>query len=187
MGKLTYSVIASLDLYVEDADGHFAWAEPDEEMLAVVNDLERPVGTYLYGRRMYDTMKFWESPTGMDDSPGSVAFAGIWQAAEKVVYSKTLQAPETPRTRIDTEFDPAAVRALKEQTPHELSIGGAELAGLALAAGLVDEVNLLLHPIAVGGGKPVFPTGLRVDLALLDQRRFDSGAIHLHYTVKPTA
>jgi dihydrofolate reductase len=187
MATLVYSVIASLDLYVEDAGGKFDWAEPDEEMLAVVNDLERPIGGYLYGRRMYDTMKFWQAPTGMDDSPGSQAFATIWQAAEKIVYSRTLSIAETPRTRIEPEFDPAAVRALKENSPHDLSIGGAELAGLALTAGLVDEVNLLLHPVLVGAGKAVFPVDQRIDLELVEQRRFDNGAIHLHYRIRPVA
>lgn len=183
MGKLIYSVIASVDLYVEDAVGDFEWATPDEELLAVVNDLERPIATYLYGRRMYDTMKYWETPPDLEGSPGSQDFAAIWQAAEKVIYSRTLREPTTTRTRIESDFDPAAVRTLKEQSPFDLSIGGAGLAGQALAAGLVDEVHLLLHPVVIGAGKPVFPAGQRVGLTLLDQRRFGSGAIHLHYRV----
>lgn len=178
MAKLIYSAIASLDGYVEDSEGNFQWAAPDEEVLAAVNDLERPIGTYLYGRRMYDTMRYWE--TG--DRPGlSGDFAEIWRAADKVVYSRTRQAPSTARTRIEHDFDPAAIRQLKESSDRDITVGGAELAGQAMAAGLVDECHLLLCPIIVGGGKHALPQDIRVQLKLVSERRFAGGVVHLHY------
>jgi dihydrofolate reductase len=186
MARLIYSAITSVDGYIEDQDGEFRWATPDAEVFAFVIGLERPIGTYLYGRRMYDTMAYWQTEgTGADDSAVSQEFAGIWRAADKVVYSRTLAAPPTPRTRIEREFDPAAVRRLKEASATDLSIGGAEIAGQALAAGLVDEFHLLLSPMLVGGGKRALPDNVRVRLGLLAERRFAGGFVHLHYEVRP--
>ena len=184
MGRLIYSAIASLDGYIEDSDGKFEWAAPDDEVHAFVNDLERPVGTNLYGRRIYETMVFWETVDTAAEPP-SVGrdFAEIWQAADKVVYSRTLRSASSARTRIEPDFDPAAVRLLKEASSQDISIGGPELAGQAIAAGLVDECRLLLHPVSVGGGKPALPKDLRVQLELLEERRFASGVVYLRYRV----
>ncbi len=185
MAKLVYSAIASLDGYVEDERGDFGWAAPDEEVHAFVNDLERPIGTYLYGRRMYDTMVYWETVgTGDDQSAVSRDFTEIWRAAEKIVYSRTLQAPSSARTRIERDFDPAAIRRLKESSAHDIAVGGAELAGQAMAAGLVDELHLFLGPIVVGGGKRALPDDVRVRLELLDEHRFRGGVVHLRYAVR---
>jgi dihydrofolate reductase len=184
MGKLIYSAIASLDGYVEDEAGSFDWAAPDEEVHRFVNDLERPVGTYLYGRRMYETMTYWETALAVPDQPAFIRdFAEIWQAAEKVVYSTTLDAVSTARTRISREFDAEAVRRAKQSAEHDLTVGGSDLAGQALAAGLVDELQLLLSPVVVGGGKPALPNGVRVALGLLDERRFGNGVVYLRYRV----
>ena len=184
MAKLNYSAITSLDGYVEDARGKFDWAAPDAEVHAFVNDQERPVGTYLYGRRMYETMQFWEASDGpAAESEVTRDYAAIWQAADKVVYSRRLETPSTARTRIERDFAPGAVRALKDSAAADLSIGGAEIAGAALLAGLVDEVRLLVCPVIVGGGKPALPANLNVRLELLDQRRFDSGVVYLRYRV----
>jgi dihydrofolate reductase len=185
MAELVYTAIASLDLYVEDERGDFSWYVPDEEVHAFVNDLERPIGTYLYGRRMYETMVYWENPPADAESNAVArAFAEIWQAAEKIVYSRTLQAPSSARTRIEREFDPAAIGALKNSSDRDITIGGAQLAGAALAAGLVDEIHLLLAPIVVGGGKRALPQGVSLGLDLLGERRFQSGVVHLHYAVR---
>jgi dihydrofolate reductase len=185
VAKLIYSAIASLDGYVEDTDGGFAWAAPDEEVHAFVNDLERPIGTYLYGRRMYETMVYWETAgTGDDEHPVARDFAEIWRGAEKVVYSRTLQTPSSARTRIERDFDPAAIRRLKESSARDISVGGAQLAGEAMAAGLVDECHLFLGPIVIGGGKRALPDDVRVRLELLDEHRFRSGVVHLHYGVR---
>jgi dihydrofolate reductase len=182
MGKLIYSAIASLDGYVADADGRFEWAAPDEEVHRFVNDLERPVGTYLYGRRMYDIMAVWERPGALvEESDAMRDFAAIWQAAEKVVYSRTLESASTARTRIERAFEPDAVRALKEAAERDVSIGGPELAGQALAAGLVDECQLFLGPVVIGGGNRALSDGLRIDLELLDERRFAGGVVYLRY------
>ena len=184
MAKLVYSAIASLDGYVEDEDGGFSWAAPDEEVHAFVNDLERPLGTYLYGRRMYGTMMFWETAGDGPDDPAFVRdFAHIWQAADKIVYSRTLEAPATPRTRLEREFDAGAVRQLKVEAERDISVGGAELAAQAFALGLVDECHLFVVPVSVGGGTPALPRGRRVDLELVEERRFASGVVHLHYNV----
>ena len=187
MAKLIYSVIASLDGSIEDAAGTFDWAAPDEEVHAFVNDLERPVGTYLYGRRMYETMVFWESPPDLTAQPAVVQdFAEIWQAADKIVYSKTLETPSSARTRIEREFDPEAIRQLKATADRDLTVGGAELAAQTIEAGLVDEYHLFLVPVVVGGGKRSLPDGnVRVNLELLDERRFAGGVVHLHYRVLP--
>ena len=182
MAKLIYSAIASLDGYVEDEDGKFDWAAPDEEVLAFVNDLERPVGTYLLGRRMYETMAVWETdPSLAGDSPGSRDFAAIWPAAGKIVYSRTLEAASTARTRIEREFDPDAVRQVKEAAGHDLTVGGAALAAEAFRAGLVDELQLFLTPVLVGGGKHALPQGVSLELELLEERRFRGGTVFLRY------
>jgi dihydrofolate reductase len=186
MAKLIYAAIASLDGYTEDPSGAFDWSAPDHEVHAFVNELERPIGTYLYGRRMYETMVFWETaPTSGDDDPAFHDYAAIWQAADKVVYSTTLASPASARTRVERAFAPEAVRQLKAEAGRDISIGGPALAAQALAAGLVDECHLLLSPIVVGGGKPALPDGLRVGLELLDERRFANGVVHLHYRVAP--
>jgi dihydrofolate reductase len=185
MAKLIYSAIASLDGYVEDEHGEFGWAAPDEEVHAFVNDLERPIGTYLYGRRMYETMVFWETVSIGADQPAEARdFAEIWRAADKVVYSHTLRAPSSARTRIEPDFDPAAIAGLKESAARDITVGGAMLAGEAIAAGLVDECHLLLIPILVGGGKRALPDDVRVRLELLAERRFRSGVVHLHYRMR---
>ena len=183
MGKLIYSAITSLDGYIEDAEGKFDWAEPDEEVHAFVNELERRVGTYLYGRRMYETMVFWESPHELTALPPSEQeFAGIWQKADKIVYSKTLQTVSSAKTLIEREFDPEAIRQLKAKADADLSVGGAALAALAIKAGLVDEYQLFLVPVVVGGGKRALPDNdVRVNLELLDERRFRNGTVYLHY------
>jgi dihydrofolate reductase len=185
MARLIYATITSLDGYVEDEHGKFDWAAPDDEVLAFVNDLERPIATYLYGRRLYETMVFWETMgTGSDDSELDRAFAQIWRAAEKVVYSRTLQAASSDRTRIEREFDPAAIRRLKKSSASDITVGGAGLAGAAMAAGLVDEVQVFLTPVLVGGGKRALPDHVRVQLELLGERRFRSGVAYLHYAVR---
>jgi dihydrofolate reductase len=184
MAKLSYSVIGSLDGYFEDAEGKFDWAAPDEEVHAFVNDLERPIGTYLYGRRMYETMVFWEGVSSEADEPAVfMDYVGIWRAAEKIVYSRTLQTPSSARTRIEREFDPDAVRQLKLSSGADIAVGGAELAGQAIGAGLVDECHLFLCPIVVGGGKRALPDNVRAQLELLDEHRFENGVVHLHYRV----
>ncbi len=182
MAKLIYSAIASADGYVEDAAGSFDWAAPDEELLGFVNDLERPVGTYLYGRRMYETMLYWETAHTVPGQPPLVQeFTGIWQAAEKIVFSTTLASVPGGRTRIERNFDPDMVRQLKSAAGHDMTVGGADLAGQAIKAGLVDELQLFLLPIIVGGGKRALPRDSRADLELLDTRRFASGAVYLRY------
>ena len=181
MSKLVYSALASLDGYVEDADGSFDWAAPDDEVHAFVNELERPIATHLYGRRMYETMAYWESPANTADEPAVVQEYGeIWRAADKVVYSRTLETVATARTRIARELDPAEVRRLKEITSGDLGIGGAELAAQAIAAGLVDEYQLFLVPVVVGAGKRALPD-VRLSLELLDERRFGNGTVFLRY------
>jgi dihydrofolate reductase len=182
MVKLIYSAIASLDGYVEDQQGTIDWAAPDDEVHAFINDLERPIGTYLYGRRMYETMLSWETvSTSGDQAAVTRDFAQIWRAAEKIVYSRTLQTLSSQRTRIERDFSPAAIRRLKESSARDITVGGAELAGQAIAAGLVDECHLFLGPIVVGGGKRALPDDVRAQLELLDERRFRSGVVHLHY------
>jgi dihydrofolate reductase len=184
MAKLIYSAIASLDGYVEDDGGKFDWAAPGEEVHAFVNDLERPIGTYLCGRRMYETMVFWETVSTDADQPAVMRdYAEIWRAAEKIVYSRTLQTISSARTRIERELDPDAVRVLKETSKADITIGGAELAGQALIMGLVDECQLFLGPILVGGGKRALPDNIRAQLELLNERRFRSGVVYLRYRV----
>ena len=183
---LIYAALTSLDLYVEDAAGNFSWAAPDAEVHAFVNDLERPIGTHLYGRRMYETMKYWQDPPDLASQPPYVQdYAQIWQRADKIVYSRTLDAVATPQTRLEREFTPAAIRELKATGDRDLSIGGAELAGHALEAGLVDEIHLFATPVLVGAGKPALPQhGVRLDLELLDARRFANGTTYARYAVR---
>ena len=184
MGKLIYSAIASIDGYVEDEQGRFDWSAPDEEVHAFVNDLERPIGTYLYGRRMYETMVFWETVApAADDAAVFFDYADIWRAADKVVYSRTLTEVSSERTRIEREFERDTVLRLKKMSESDVGVGGAELAGEAFRAGLVDECHLFLCPIVVGGGKRALPENSRVQLELLNERRFGSGVVHLHYRV----
>ena len=178
MAKLIYSSLMSLDGYIADADGGFDWAAPDEEVHAFVNDLARPWGTQLYGRRMYETMVWWE--TG-DHAGVYGEYAEIWRAAEKVVYSRTLQTVSSERTRVEREFDAEAIGRLKETSRSDIAIGGAELAGQAIAEGLVDECHLFLGPVLVGGGKRALPAGVHAELELLDERRFRSGVVYLRY------
>jgi dihydrofolate reductase len=184
LARLIYASIASLDGYIADENGKFDWARPDEEVHSFVNDLERPIGTYLYGRRMYDVMAYWETAhTLPDQSPVTLDFADIWRAADKVVYSTTLQKAVSAKTRIERLFDPREVRQLKESADRDVSVGGAELAAQAFRAGLVDEYHLIVAPIIVGGGTQSLPVGVRVPLELLDERRFGNGMVHLHYRV----
>jgi dihydrofolate reductase len=185
MAKLIYSAIASLDGYVADADGNFDWAAPDEEVHAFVNDLERSVGTYLYGRRMYETMVYWETAhTAPDQSSIEQDYTAIWQGADKVVYSRTLEKVSSARTRIERDFDPDAVRRMKGEAAADISLGGPHLAAEAIKAGLVDELNLFLTPVLVGGGNRALPDGVRLDLELLEERRFAGGVVHLRYRTK---
>jgi dihydrofolate reductase len=185
VAKLIYSALTSLDGYIEDETGRFDWAEPDEEVHAFINDLMRPVGTYLYGRRMYETMVGWETdPTLAAQSKIMLDFAQIWQAADKVVYSTTLETVPTARTRIERTFDPEAVRQLKTSMDRDLTVGGHDLAAHAFRAGLVDECHLFLAPIVVGGGKQSLPDRVRLELELLDERRFGSGMVLLRYRTR---
>jgi dihydrofolate reductase len=182
MAKLIYSAVASLDGFVEDAQGRFDWAAPDEEVHAFVNELERPIGTYLYGRRMYETMMSWQTLDAEGDQPAVARdFAEIWRSAEKIVYSGTLQAVSTPRTRLERDFDADAVRRLKQSSAADVTVGGAELAGQAIAAGLVDECQLFLCPVVVGGGKRALPENVRAQLELVDVRRFGGGVVYVRY------
>jgi dihydrofolate reductase len=182
MGKLIYSAIASLDGFVADEDGKFDWAEPDEEVHAFVNELERPVGTHLYGRRLYEVLVAWETMHELPDQPRHILdYAEIWQAADKIVYSRTLETPSSARTRIERDFDREAVREMKATADRDLLIGGPELAAVAIRAGLVDEYHLFQAPVVVGGGKRALPDDLRVDLELLDTGRFSSGFVYLRY------
>jgi dihydrofolate reductase len=185
MAKLIYSAIASLDGYIADKDGNFEWAMPDEEVHTFINDLERPVGTYLYGRRMYETMVGWETdPTLAEQSSVMRDFAEIWQAADKIVYSKTLDAVSTARTQMERDFDPEAVLQMKVSAGRDMDVGGPDLAAQAFKAGLVDECYLIVTPIVVGGGKRSLPNDVRLKLELLDERRFDNGMVYLHYRTR---
>jgi len=180
MAKLIYSAIASLDGYVADKQGEWDWSVPDEEVHAFVNARTRPIGTWLLGRRMYDVLVAWE--TMDDEAPLMREFADIWRAADKVVYSRTLDAPSSQRTRIEREFDPDAVRRMKDESERGLAVAGPELAAQAFRAGLVDEVELYLSPVVVGAGKPALPDVI-VPLELLDERRFGNGVVFLNYRV----
>jgi dihydrofolate reductase len=185
MAKLIYSAITSLDGYVADVDGNFDWAVPDEEVHTFINALERPVGTYLYGRRMYEVMVGWESAHTLADQPPFMEdFAQIWQAADKIVYTKTLETVSSTRTRIERDFDPEAVRQMKARAGHDIIVGGPDLAAQAIKAGLVDEWHLFVAPSVVGGGKQSLPNNVRLKLELLNERRFGSGMVYLHYRTK---
>lgn len=185
MAKLIYVAIESVDGYVADESGNFDWAAPDEELHRFVNELERPSGTQLYGRRMYEVLVGWESPEISVGQPAYVQdFADIWRAADKVVYSRTLDRVSSARTRIEREFDPEAVRKLKAEARGDIGIGGPHLAAEAMRAGLVDEIHLLLVPVVVGGGNPALHGNARLSLELLDEHRFSSGVVHLHYRVR---
>jgi dihydrofolate reductase len=182
MARLTYSVISSLDGYIEDAEGKFDWAEPAEDVHAFVNDLGRTIGTYLLGRRMYETLVYWERLADLTGQPAFVQdYAKIWQAADKIVYSKTLKEPSSAKTRIEREFVPEAVRQLKLTADADLTVGGAELAAQAIEAGLIDDYHLFLVPVVVGGGKRSLPDNVRVHLELVHERRFRDGTVYLHY------
>jgi dihydrofolate reductase len=184
MAQLIYSAITSLDGYIADEEGNFDWAMPDEEVHTFINDLERPVGTHLYGRRMYETMVYWETAHTVADHPVEQDFAEIWRSAEKVVYSDTLETVSSARTRIERAFDPDAIRQMKASAERDISVGGPELAAQAFGARLVDECHLFLAPIVIGGGKRALPEGVRVGLELLDERRFGNGMVYLHYRTK---
>jgi dihydrofolate reductase len=184
VSKLIYSAITSLDGYIEDEDGNFDWAEPDEEVFAFVNELERPIGTYLYGRRMYETMAGWETDEFIGErDPVMVDFAEIWRAADKIVFSRTLESVSTARTRIEETFDSDVIQKMKTSAKSDLTVAGAELAAFAFRAGLIDECHLLLNPIVVGGGKQALPSKHRTRLELIDEGRFGNGVVHLHYRV----
>jgi dihydrofolate reductase len=189
MARLIYATIASLDGYVADPAGNFEWAAPDEEVHAAVNDLQRPVGTYLYGRRMYETMAYWDTPEPLaeDQPPVMGDFARMWRAADKVVYSTTLEAPTTARTRLEPAFDPEAVRALIRAADRDVTIGGPTLAARAWRAGLVDECHVFTVPTLVGGGTSTYPAGVSATLVLVDEHRFTGGVVHLHYRVDRSA
>jgi dihydrofolate reductase len=185
MAKLIYSAITSLDGYIADEEGNFDWAAPDQEVHSFVNDLERPVGTYLYGRRMYEVMVPWETAhTFADQRPVIQDFAQLWQAADKIVYSRTLETPSSARTRIEPDFDPEAVRQMKTQAERDITVGGPDLAAQAIKAGLVDEFHLFFVPIVVGGGNQALPDHVRLKLELLDERRFGNGVVHLRYATR---
>jgi dihydrofolate reductase len=185
MGRLIYSMITSLDGYAEDANGDFDWSAPDEEVHAFVNEAYADVGTYLYGRRMYQTMVYWETADQAPDEPQIVLdCARIWQAADKIVYSATLEQPTSQRTRIERQFDPEQVRQLKADSDHDLTVDGPTLAATAIRAGLVDEIHQFVCPVIVGGGNRFFPTDVRLDLELMSERRFDNGVIHQRYQRK---
>ena len=183
MAKLIYSGIMSLDGYVADEDGGFDWSTPDEEVHAFVNDLERPVGTYLYGRGMYETMVVWETMDLAGRPPVVADFARLWCAADKIVYSKTLETVTAAKTQLEREFDPAAIRQMKATVGRDITVGGPRLAAQAIRAGLVDELNLFVTPVVVGGGTPALPGKVRLKLDLLGERRFGSGVVHLHYRI----
>jgi dihydrofolate reductase len=185
MAKLIYSAITSLDGYVADAAGNFDWAVPDKEVHTFINDLERPVGTYLYGCRLYEVMVGWETdPALAEQSPVMRDFAQIWQAADKIVYSRTLETVSTAKTRIERDFDPEAVRQMKALAGRDLIVGGPELAAQAIEAGLVDELHLFVAPIMVGGGKRSLPDDVRLQLELVDERCFEGGMVYLHYRTR---
>ena len=185
MAHLIYSAISSLDGYIEDRDGNFDWAMPDEEVHRFINNLERTADTHLYGRRMYEIMTVWETdPSFAADSPLTQDFADIWQAANKIVYSRTLAAASTRKTQIERNFNPEAIQQLKKTAQHDILIGGPELAAHAFRAGLIDECHLFLAPVIVGGGKQALPDQVRLDLDLLEERRFGNGMVFLRYRVR---
>jgi dihydrofolate reductase len=181
VGKLIYSAMTSLDGFIEDPDGNFDWAEPDEEVFNSVNEMERPVGTYLFGRRMYETMVYWETADTAGQPAHLGEFAAMWRGADKIVYSTSLNAVSSARTRIERTFDPGAIRELKAANPTDVTVAGPHLAAQAFEAGLVDECQLFLTPVIVGGGKRSLPENVRLNLELIDERRFKGGVVLLHY------
>jgi dihydrofolate reductase len=186
MARLAYTMLASLDGYVADERGEFGWAEPDEEVHRFINDLERRAGTYLFGRRMYEVMAVWDDPSAFASGPDYAReFGELWRAADKIVYSTTLAEARTSRTSLERRFDPQAVRRLKESATRDLAIGGPDLAGQALRAGLIDELEVFLAPVVIGGGTPWLPDHLRLRLDLLEERRFAGGFVYLRYRVVP--
>ncbi|HEY1238146.1 MAG TPA: dihydrofolate reductase family protein [Solirubrobacterales bacterium] len=185
MAKLIYATQTSLDGYINDEQGNFDWARPDEEVHTFFNDLERSVGTYLYGRRMYETMRYWQDPPDVDQQPAYIHdFSEVWKDADKVIYSRTLESPSTPRTRIESEFDPDVVRSMKEEADSDLAVAGPGLAGEALRAGLVDELHQVVYPVIVGGGTHWLPDSVHLDLELVEERRFSGPTVYLHYRTK---
>jgi dihydrofolate reductase len=185
MAALNYNSIASLDGYVADADGDFSWAEPDEEVHRFINEQEEAVGTYLYGRRLYETMAVWDTDDWLTDEPALMRdYARIWRGADKVVYSTTLDSVSTARTRLERTFDPPAVRRLVAEADRDVGVGGPTLAAAALHAGLVDECSVFVVPVVVGGGTPWLPAGLRLDLELVEERRFTGGVVLLRYRTR---
>jgi len=184
MAQLIYFTPTSLDGYI--GDGNYDWAAPDDAVMTFINDLERPIGTHLYGRKLYETMAVWQTPEVIPGAtPAMLDFAPIWQAADKIIYSRSLGTVSTPNTRLEREFDPQAVRDLKSRVAHDVSVGGPTLAAHAIRVGLVDEIHLLVVPFVLGGGKRVLPDGIAVPLDLLDERRFGSGWVYLRYRVQP--
>lgn len=184
MASLIYSALMSLDGFVADSEGKFGWAEPDPEVHAAVNDMERGIGTYLYGRRMYEVMAAWEDPALAGGPAYAAEFAALWLGAEKIVYSTTLDAVSTAKTRLERSFDPEAVRRLKAEARRDISVGGPALAASAIEAGLVEQYHFFVFPVVIGGGTSAFPAGVRVALELAGERRFRSGVVHLHYILK---
>ncbi len=185
MGKLIYVANTSLDGYIEGPDGDISWGDPDEEYFGLINDIQRQVGTYLYGRGMYEAMVYWETAPVSDQPPWIVEFTNTWKAADKVVYSTTLASVASGRTTLEREFDAEAIRRLKADAPRDLTVGGAGVAVQALEAGLVDECHLFFWPVVLGGGKRTLPVGARRDFELLDERRTGGGIAQLHYRVSP--
>lgn len=182
MSKLIYFMPGSLDGFIADENNSFDWSAPDDAVMALINDIHRPIGTYLYGRKNYEVMTVWQTPEVMPDlMPTAVEFGRIWQAADKIVYSKSLETVSTPKTRLVREFEPQAIRDLKAQLPHDISVAGPNLAAQAIRAGLVDEVHLLVVPFMLGGGKRILPESVRVKLDLLDERRVGNGWVYLRY------
>jgi dihydrofolate reductase len=187
MAKLIYSAITSLDGYIEDVEGNFDWGAPDEEVFSFVNDLERSVGTYLYGRRMYETMVYWETAQALADQPDCVRdFTEIWQSADKIVYSMSLETVSSARTRLEREFDPSVIQEMKSTLERDVTVSGPNLAAQAFKAGLVDECQLFLTPVVVGGGKPALPDNVHLQLELLSQCHFRSGVVFLRYRTSTT-
>ena len=185
MARLVYAVLASLDGYVADEAGNFEWAMPSEDVHRFVNELESSVGTYLYGRRLYEVMTVWQDFPDIEHEPDVIReYAGIWQSADKIVYSETLAAVTTPKTRLERSFDPHSVRAMVTDRERDVSVGGATLASHALTAGIVDDVHLFVFPFVVGGGTSVWPAGTRLDFDLVAQDRFTDGTVHLHYSTR---
>ncbi len=184
MANLIYVTNVSLDGFIEDEHGGFEWTEPDDEQFVFVTDLVRPVGTYIYGRRLYETMAVWETEPALAAQSELMAdFAHVWQAADKIVYSTTLDAVSTGRSRLERNFDPAAVRKMKATTSRDLMVGGANIAAHAFSAGLIDECHLFIGPCVVGRGKPSLPSELRAKLELLDERRFGNGVVYVRYRI----